>query len=131
MKKKTFQIVAGTLILTLWGLAGAYGIPSVRLETLTNYPNPFDARKMPTIIAYQLESEADVSVQLYDLFGLSVRAWRFFPGESGAVTGENKIRWDGRNDRGDFVAAGGYICQVVADTNGMRVQGIRKIAVIH
>jgi len=131
MSKRTFQIIVGVLILMGWGLAGAYGIPSARLDSLTNYPNPFDSRKASTFIAYELESDADVFVRVYDLFGISVKKWQMLSGQEGARSGTNRLRWDGRNDRGNFVSAGGYICQVIVESGSSRVQGIRKIGVIH
>lgn len=129
--QKIFQIATAALMLVSWAIIGAYSIPMSRLSTLTNYPNPFDSRNQNTTIAYYLDEDARVTVQLYDLFGYMVRRWEFFPSTEGGCRGLNRFYWDGTQEDGRKVAAGGYICQVVVKENASVVQGIRKIGVVH
>ncbi len=114
-----------------WGVWGAYGIPTTRLESLVNYPNPFDSRQGNTTIAYELEQNASVTIRLYDLLGSPVRVWNLDAGQIGAQQGLNQVPWDGADERGEKVPAGGYVCQVMVDEERGLVQGIRKIAVVH
>ena len=60
--------------------------------------------------AYTLESQADVTIHIYDDQGLEVR--RLYAGWQDA--GEHTIDWDGRNDAGDPVADGTYTFEVEA-----------------
>lgn len=130
MNRKAAQTAAGVLVLLVWGAWGVRGVPASRLEQLVNIPNPFDSRSGVTQISYQLSQDARVSIRLYDLLGGSVRSWEFTAGESGARQGLNRVAWDGADESGRKVAAGGYICQVVAEEPEGVVQGIRKIAVL-
>jgi hypothetical protein len=130
MNRRAVQTMVGALTLLAWGLWGANGLPTARLESLVNYPNPFDARRSPTVIAYRLDSDTRVTVRLFDLMGGSVREWEFSAGQSGARAGENRLSWDGTDEQGRRVAAGGYVCQVLVDESRGVVQGLRKIAVV-
>lgn len=130
MNQKVFQIAVGLVILLGWGILGVHGLPTSRLEGLVNFPNPFDSRLTKTTIAYQLRSEARVSIHLFDLTGGRVREWTFFPGEAGARAGDNRVEWDGTNASGDKVAAGGYMCQVLVEEENGVVQGVRKVGVV-
>jgi len=81
---------------------------------LSNYPNPFAAGGGgATKIRYSLSNNAAVQIRLYDLLGKLVYEWNFSAGDfPGGSTGPNEIVWDGKNGRGNYVAAGGYICLV-------------------
>ncbi|MBI4397055.1 MAG: hypothetical protein HY548_08175 [Elusimicrobia bacterium] len=131
MNRKAVQILAGVLVLLVWGIWGAYGIPTARLEGLANVPNPFDSRQTQTYIVYSLAQDAHVDIHLFDLMGNPVRNWDLPAGVPGAQTGMNQVAWDGTDESGTKVTAGGYICQVlVAEDKGL-VQGVHKIGVIH
>ena len=100
------------------------------LGDLTNYPNPFNSRVEETFISYRLPEDLPVRIRIYDLFGFQVRDFNFSPGDTGARTGENNIRWDGTDESGQKVAKGGYLCQVTVQGD-RPVRGVRKIGVIH
>jgi hypothetical protein len=131
MSRKAVQVLAGLVMLLGWGVLGAYGIPTARLESLMNFPNPFDSRHAATTIFYTLDSEARVAIRVYDLSGAPIRTWNFYPGEAGARAGENRIAWDGSDESGQKVAAGGYVCQVLVEQESGVMQGVRKVGVIH
>jgi len=124
-------MIVGAAMLLGWSVWGVYGIPTPRLESLANYPNPFDSRLTATSIVYSLPTDAAVTVRLYDLLGRPVREWNFHAGENGARNGENRLSWDGTDESGAKVSAGGYVCQVLVEQESGLIQGIRKIAVIH
>jgi hypothetical protein len=130
MSRRVVQILAGLLMLLGWGVLGAYGIPSSRLDSLVNFPNPFDSRQSSTTIAYKLESDAYVNIRLYDYSGAPIRSWQFSAGAPGGMLGENRLQWDGSDESGRKVAAGGYVCQVLVEEDHGVMQGVRKVGVI-
>ncbi len=82
-------------------------------KLLLNYPNPSNPE---TWIPYQLASDADVQILIYDTEGELVR--RLDLGHQGAGyytdLGQSAY-WDGRNERGESVASGVYFCTLTAD----------------
>ena len=89
----------------------AYEIPA-KTELLPNYPNPFNPE---TWIPYQLSSDADVSVTIYDLNGGVVR--RLHVGYRVAAVYERRdkaVYWNGRNQFGERVASGIYFYTLTA-----------------
>ncbi len=76
------------------------GLPD-RFALHQNYPNPFNPE---TSIRYDLPAATQVTIQLYNLTGQLVRT--LVSGELAA--GVHVVRWDGRDDHGQRVAAGVY-----------------------
>jgi WD40 repeat protein len=73
---------------------------------LENYPNPFNPE---TWIPYQLASDADVRITIYDVRGNLIRRLDVGHQPAGTYTGRSSAAyWDGRNDRGESVASGLY-----------------------
>jgi hypothetical protein len=106
-------------------------IPKEVISAVSNYPNPFDSRKENTIITYILNQDADVTITIYDLLGHLVRTIECPKGTEGGKMFANSVTWDGKNDIGDEVARGGYICRIVVKSNEGIKQAIRKIGVLH
>jgi len=131
MNKKTqWCLVGGGLSFLFAGILFAFAeLPNI-MERFTNYPNPFDSRREETFITYQLSQDLPVRVRIVDLFGYPVKEFIFSPGETGARTGENIVKWDGTDASGQKVSKGGYICQVTVEGD-RPVRGIRKIGVVH
>ncbi|KAB2878443.1 T9SS type A sorting domain-containing protein [bacterium] len=73
----------------------------------SNYPNPFNPE---TTIKYDLDRETVVSLKIYNLLGQEVR--HLFHGKQGA--GQQKVVWDGRDERGNELASGIYIYRLDA-----------------
>ncbi len=71
------------------------------------YPNPFNPS---TTIAYNLPSEASVSIVIYDALGQEVRRLISETKSAGRYT----IRWDARDNLGRGVGSGVYIAKVEA-----------------
>ena len=94
-------------------LAGA--VLSVRLDgigkpkltqLLQNFPNPFNPE---TWIPYQLETSAEVTLQIYNTRGDIVRTLNLgFKGQGFYMTRTTAAYWDGRNNMGEQVASGVY-----------------------
>ncbi|HWN80935.1 MAG TPA: C25 family cysteine peptidase [Candidatus Udaeobacter sp.] len=78
------------------------------------YPNPFaPAEGQATVIAFDLPEPADVQIRLYTVNGRLIR--EEFTGLSGPVgAGPSQIYWDGRDEEGDLVANGVYLCSISA-----------------
>lgn len=68
------------------------------------YPNPFLLKESCTII--KVEKPGVREANIYDAFGNLVRTLRKDP------MIDLGFEWDGRNERGDQVARGGYICVI-------------------
>jgi glucuronoarabinoxylan endo-1,4-beta-xylanase len=66
-----------------------------------NYPNPFSSS---TVVSYQLRTQTDIQVTIYDILGREIR--RFAAGAQTA--GTHSVLWDGRNNLGQRVAGGTY-----------------------
>ena len=89
---------------------------SPRLPTdpalLPNYPNPFNPE---TWIPYQLKEAADVRLTVYDVHGQAVRRLAVGYQQPGVYRSRDRAAyWDGRNERGEPVAAGVYFCTLAA-----------------
>ncbi|MBU0712280.1 T9SS type A sorting domain-containing protein [bacterium] len=79
-------------------------LPST-VELAQNYPNPFSGT---TLISYQLNKSAEVSIKIYNLLGREVRELKATPHIAGAYG----LLWDGRDGHGKRVAPGVYFCQL-------------------
>ena len=74
---------------------------------LANYPNPFNPE---TWIPYQLASDADVRITIYDVRGHVVRTLDLGPRSAGTYLGRDSAAyWDGKSERGELVASGVYV----------------------
>jgi subtilisin family serine protease len=72
-----------------------------------NYPNPFNPT---TSIAFELPAAADVSLQVFNLLGQTVRTLH-----SGRLpAGQHRVEWDARDDAGESVASGVYFYRLTA-----------------
>jgi len=88
------------------------------------YPNPFSARGIfnnpGTAIEYELPRDSRVSLQIFDSMGRTVRTLIDGP----KPAGYHQAFWNGRNQLGNPVAAGVYLCRMTASAmNGEIVFG--------
>lgn len=75
------------------------------IELAQNYPNPFSSE---TAITYKLKKTSDVSIKIFNILGQEVKSFQVGRQENG-VQG---IRWDARNNFGEKVSPGIYLCIV-------------------
>ena len=112
----------------------AKAVLSIRLDSigqpkltqlLQNFPNPFNPE---TWIPYQLETSADVTLQIYDTSGGIVRTLDLgFKGQGFYMTRSTAAYWDGRNNLGEQVASGVYFYSLnTADFSATRKMLILK-----
>ena len=79
---------------------------------LQNYPNPFNPE---TWIPYQLATEADVTVVIYNSGGQRIRTFKLGSQPPGLyLTQEKAAYWDGRSDTGEWVSSGTYFYHLQA-----------------
>jgi hypothetical protein len=110
--------------------SGPLSIMSSRFdEYVHNYPNPFRAGTEPTKICYFLKRNSAVTIKIYDLGGRLVWTKSIGAGEAGGTGAPegtwHEIPWNGRNDRGELVRNGVYMCKVEAGSQS----ALFKIAV--
>ena len=90
-----------------------------RNALLQNYPNPFNPE---TWIPYQLASDVEVSMSIYNVTGTLVREIKL--GHQQVGTGS--VYWDGRDMHGEGVSSGIYFYQMDAGT----FTAVRKMTLI-
>lgn len=73
-----------------------------------NYPNPFNPS---TTISYALPTPSDVTLTVYDLTGRAVTTLA----DTHQPAGSYGIQWNGKDDSGDPVSAGVYLCRLAAN----------------
>ncbi len=86
--------------------AALSGMPDDRV-VLCNYPNPFNPA---TSIAFSVPVAGWTSVVVMDVLGRVVRELQHGP----SAAGQHLLRWDGKDGRGEPVAAGVYLCRLSA-----------------
>ena len=95
-----------TLHLTFDSIAPMY------TQLLQNYPNPFNPE---TWIPYQLASDAEVSIIIYNQSGERIRAIPIGNQAAGSYLSKGRAAyWDGRNERGQLVSSGLYFYHLQA-----------------
>ena len=92
---------------------------------LPNYPNPFNPE---TWIPYQIETDSNVSITIYDMKGMLVRTLPLGYQLAGYYTNrERAAYWDGQNSHREHVASGVYFYTLIAgDFTATRKMLIRK-----
>ena len=91
---------------------------------LANYPNPFNPE---TWIPYQLATDTDVQLLIYDAHGSIVRRLVLGHQRAGSYTDRSQAAyWDGRNAFGERVASGLYFYQLQTDN----VSSLRKMLIL-
>ena len=88
----------GTFTFTLDFVAD---VPGAAVFTATAFPNPFNPQ---TTIAWELPTAGQFRLDIFDIAGRHIRRLR----EGTSPKGPGQTQWDGRNDRGNVVAAGMY-----------------------
>jgi hypothetical protein len=83
-------------------------LPSV-FALRPNVPNPFNPW---TTITYDLPAASQVHIEIFDAVGRRVRRLLAAP----IPAGRHSLQWDGKNDFGERVASGVYVCRMQAGT---------------
>ena len=91
-------------------------------EYAHNYPNPFRAGdpSQPTHITYFLNQPGNVEIKVYALTGDLIFKKSFAAGQQHATAGPQEVQWDGRNEKGEVVRNGVYVCVITAGSNSAK-----------
>lgn len=81
----------------------------VNNSLLNNYPNPFNPQ---TTISYNLKSDSNVSLNVYNMLGQKVRT--LVSGEQ--RNGSHSVVWNGKDNRGNSVSSGIYFYKLKTDS---------------
>ena len=93
-------------------------------QLLANYPNPFNPE---TWIPYELATDTDVRLTIYNTHGVVIRTLELGHQSAGYYTGRDRAAyWDGRNAFGEQVASGIYFYQLETDT----LSSLRKMVIL-
>jgi hypothetical protein len=93
-------------------------------QLLANYPNPFNPE---TWIPYELATDTDVRITIYNAQGVVIRTLQLGQQSAGYYTDrERAAYWDGRNAYGEQVASGVYFYQLETDT----MSALRKMVIL-
>jgi hypothetical protein len=101
-------------------------------DSLFAFPNPFGSiNRDRTQIFYSLHRASSVRVTIYDPFGNEVWVRRYNKNEPGGMFGDNTVFWDGTNNKGQRVASGIYLIQVLGTLNtGIDYRSLYRIGVV-
>ncbi len=77
---------------------------------LPAYPNPFNPS---TTIIYGLDTDSDVSIQIYDITGQLITTLQ----DNYQTQGWHTITWNGNNQHGKQVPAGLYLSMIKSNNN--------------
>ena len=95
-----------------------------KTQLLANYPNPFNPE---TWIPYELTTDTDVKITIYNAQGVVIRALQLGQQSAGYYTDrERAAYWDGRNALGEQVASGIYFYQFETDD----MSSLRKMVIL-
>jgi hypothetical protein len=87
------------------GVVGDSPVIPDEMVLLPNYPNPF---RPHTFIDFRLDENRQVDISIYNVRGRKIRNIQQARLEAGVYT----VMWDGRDERGNRVAAGVYYCRM-------------------
>lgn len=89
-------------------------LPPTSLPKAEYGPNPFNPKKGPVMIMYQLAADDDIDIYFYDVSGGLMCRKSYPRGSSGGSQGINRVYWDGVNDFGETVANGVYLFRIAS-----------------
>lgn len=89
------------------GITTPYTMPD-HMSIEGNYPNPFNAR---TVIRFTLPELSRTMLTIVNISGRRVRTLI----NDRMLSGVQEVRWDGRDDSGQPVASGVYLCRLMVD----------------
>jgi hypothetical protein len=104
---RRLKVIVGT---NAYAEQNSEGIPTEQFENdlRGNYPNPFSSE---TTIKYALESEQEVTIQVFNILGQQVRT--LVDGKKKA--GQHTIQWDGNSRYGESLGSGMYFYRIETD----------------
>ena len=101
-------------------------------EAFVTYPNPFGQAPYESAkIRFLLQARSNVRILIFTLQGELVRShWNFNLNGLPPALYDGNVVWDGKNDQGERVLNGVYLCAIEIDSAGKTQRYITKIAYI-
>ena len=99
--------------------------PKVKGEVVA-YPNPFRLDS-GTSLGYDLSKPMDITIQIYDIFGMMVYEKHFLNGHEGAQIGYNRVSISKNDFNGYSLPVSVYFCLIIHNS---KVLGKTKLAVV-
>lgn len=89
-----------------------YILPSLpgKFRFNQNFPNPFNGE---TIIRFDLPEDAIISLAIYNILGQRIRGLK----DEIAPAGFHSVTWNGKDDSGQHVSSGEYVCSLKVGIN--------------
>jgi len=84
---------------------------AVKISDVLNYPNPM---KSQTRFTFCLTESANVTIKVYTVAGRLVKVISDIPGQSSFNYDDDRLVWDGHDEKGDMLSNGVYIYKVIA-----------------
>ena len=94
-----------------------------KTELLGNYPNPFNPE---TTIKYNLQNNADVTLEIYNIKGQLVRTLV----NNSQEAGSHNIVWNGKDSNGNSVSSGIYFSNFGANSGNSDYTSVKKIILL-
>ncbi len=94
------------------------GTQPISITMSQNYPNPFNPS---TSIAYELPEDGEAEIKVFNTLGNPVAT--LFDGFQSA--GLHQIKWEGRDDSGNDLPSGLYICKLKSDQTTRTIKLLR------
>ena len=89
-------------------------------------PNPFNPQFSPTHIKYRVPTDTTVTIKIFDSAGKLVKTLL----EKREAGGQQVISWDGKDDSGERVPVGLYICQIIASGGKQKTANTETATVV-
>ncbi|MCK4532291.1 hypothetical protein KAU39_00770 [bacterium] len=105
--------------------------PDKIITRVSNFPNPVNPKKKSTTITYFLNQDAEMTVNIHDLMGYEIKKWYFKSGEKGGGRGVNNIIWDCKDNNGNRIFKGCYICRIKAVFDKKTTIATRRIGIVY
>jgi hypothetical protein len=87
------------------------------IKLYQNYPNPFNPT---TIIKFVINKYTDTSIKVFNILGKEIKVLL----DKGLTTGEYKIQWDGKDNKGNLLPGGIYFIQMKAGENQQTIKSV-------
>jgi hypothetical protein len=112
----------------VWTEVGNLTLASLE-HSYSNFPNPFAAGREATRFAYYLPGPARVTLRIWTARGERVAA--LLDDASRPAGLHEQDAWNGRNGRGDVIANGVYVAEMIVRFDSGETQRLlRKVAVV-
>ncbi len=107
-------------------------IPPALEESFHVYPNPVNPKIAPASISYYISNDSEVTIKIFTITGKPVKTILDKALKIKAGNGHTEDIWDGKNEKGQDVLSGVYLCalEVKDKSTGKTTKLVKKMAVL-